>query len=75
MAASTIAPTAPSAPASVGVAIPMKIVPSTRKISTIDGTMPQSTRFHSAQPRNVRASIGSGGTSFGRNSDTIRMKP
>ena len=50
MAASTIAPTAPIAPASVGVARPRKIVPSTRKIRTIEGTMPQSTRFQSAQP-------------------------
>ena len=63
-AASTIAPTAPIAPASVGVAMPRKIVPSTRKISTTDGTMPHSTRFHSAQPRSVRASCGSGGTNL-----------
>ena len=49
-AARTIAPTAPMAPASVGVARPMKIVPSTRKISTTEGIMPHSTRLHSAQP-------------------------
>ena len=63
--ASTIAPTAPMAPASVGVASPMKMVPSTRKISTSDGTMPQSTLEISAQPRSVRASSGSGGTLCG----------
>ena len=54
--ASTMAPTAPMAPASVGVARPMKMVPSTRKISTIDGTIPQSTLEISGQPRSVRAS-------------------
>jgi hypothetical protein len=42
--ASTTAPTAPMAPASVGVARPMKMVPSTRKISTTEGTMPLMTR-------------------------------
>ena len=35
--ASTSAPTAPIAPPSVGVAIPRKIVPSTRKISASGG--------------------------------------
>ena len=61
MAASTIAPTAPIAPASVGVANPRKIVPSTRKINTMDGIIPQSTFFQSAQPERVRASGGKGG--------------
>ena len=40
-AASAIAPTTPMAPASVGVASPRKIVPSTRKISPSDGMMPR----------------------------------
>ena len=35
---SWVAPTAPMAPPSVGVASPTRIVPSTMKISTIDGT-------------------------------------
>ncbi len=34
-----IAPAAPIAPPSVGVAMPMKIVPSTRKIRNSGGTM------------------------------------
>ena len=61
------------APASVGVARPMKIVPSTRKMRTTDGTMPHSTRLISGQPFRVRASGGSGGIAFGRNSDTAKM--
>ena len=66
MAASTSAPTAPIAPASVGVARPMKIVPSTRKISTSEGTMPQRHLLQaSAQPLSVRASGGRAGTSGG----------
>ncbi len=52
----------------------MKIVPSTRKISTIEGTMPHSTLLHSAQPRCVRASGGSGGTQSGRISATPAVK-
>ena len=71
-AASTMAPTAPIAPASVGVARPRKIVPSTRKISTSDGTMPHSTLRISGQPRSVRASGGSGGTDVGRKIDDAR---
>ena len=68
------APTAPIAPASVGVARPRKMVPSTRKISTSDGTMPQSTLAISAQPRSVRASGGSAGTRCGCRIETARMK-
>jgi hypothetical protein len=60
-AARAMAPTAPMAPASVGVARPMKIVPSTRKIRTTDGTIPRRTLRHSGQPDSVRASAGSGG--------------
>ncbi len=64
--ASAMAPTTPMAPASVGVARPMKIVPSTRKIRPSDGMMPRRHFFTSAQPRSVRASGGSAGTSCGR---------
>ena len=42
------------------------MVPSTRKISTSDGTMPQAHFQMSGQPRSVRASGGSAGTSCGR---------
>ena len=52
----------------------MKIVPSTRKISTSDGTMPQSTLAISGQPRSVRASAGSGGILCGCKIETARMK-
>ena len=62
MAASTMAPIAPMAPASVGVARPIIIVPSTTKISTADGMMPIRHFFQSAQPVSVRASFGTGGT-------------
>ena len=61
-----MAPTTPMAPASVGVARPMKMVPSTRKISPSDGIMPRRHFFHSAQPCSVRASSGSAGTSLGQ---------
>ena len=54
------------APASDGVASPMKIVPSTRKISPSDGIMPRRHFFHSAQPCRVRASSGSAGTALGQ---------
>jgi hypothetical protein len=52
----------------------MKIVPSTRKISTMQGTMPLSTRHQSAQPRWVSASSGSGGTRCGAKIETAAMK-
>ena len=54
------------APASVGVANPKKIVPRTMKMRRIEGTIPRMHRHASAQPRSVRASGGSGGTSPGR---------
>ena len=60
--ASTMAPTAPIAPASVGVVRPSIMVPSTTKISTADGMMPIRHFFHSAQPVSVRASFGTAGT-------------
>ena len=63
--ASTMAPTVPMAPASVGVARPMKIVPSTRKISTTEGTMPHRHFFTSGQPDSVRPSRGMPGTHWG----------
>ena len=61
-----MAPTTPMAPASDGVASPMKIVPSTRKISPSEGIMPRRHFLKSAQPRKVRASSGSAGTDFGQ---------
>ena len=61
-----IAPTTPIAPASVGVARPVKIVPSTTKISPAEGMMPRIAFLNSAQPFSVRASGGSAGTSFGQ---------
>jgi hypothetical protein len=65
-AARTHAPTAPTAPASVGVAMPKKMLPSTAKISSTGGTMACSTRRKSAKPRKVRASGGSAGAASGR---------
>ena len=68
MAAKIKAPTAPMAPASVGVAIatlmPGKppMLPSTVKIKMADGMMPRKHFFHSAQPCKVRASRGTPGT-------------
>ncbi|MCY1226799.1 hypothetical protein D9M72_390460 [compost metagenome] len=53
------------APDSVGVAMPSMIVPSTRKISTAQGMMPRRHLRHSAQPRSVRASGGTGGSQSG----------
>src|SRR5262249_625887 len=70
-AARGIAPTTPRAPASVGVANPMKMVPSTRKISPSEGMMPRRHFFHSAQPLSVRASSGRAGTSFGQRKLTM----
>ncbi len=57
-----MAPIAPMAPASVGVARPSIMVPSTTKISTAEGMMPIRHFFQSAQPVSVRASLGTGGT-------------
>ncbi|ODN68740.1 hypothetical protein A6302_03972 [Methylobrevis pamukkalensis] len=75
MAASTSAPTAPMAPPSVGVARPMKMVPSTRKISTSGGSSEVIDRRTSARPRSVRASGGSAGTSSGLKIEIRMMKP
>ena len=56
------APAAPTAPASVGVAIPAKMLPKTAKISNSGGTTTKRARRINGQPCNVRASSGSGGT-------------
>src|SRR3546814_17903940 len=48
ISAITIAPTAPIAPPSVGVATPLKIVPSTTKISASGGINTKDTRSASA---------------------------
>jgi hypothetical protein len=74
-AASAMAPTTPKAPASVGVARPMKMVPNTRKIRPSEGMMPRRHFFHSAQPLSVRASSGRAGTSFGHSTLTIATQP
>ena len=69
--ASTSAPTAPIAPASVGVAMAwsMKgrppIEPSTAKIKIAEGMMPRRHLPHSAQPCKVRALAGRPGTFCG----------
>ena len=59
------APVAPMAPPSVGVAMPRKIVPSTRKISASGGISTNITRRSSLKPRSVRASGGSAGADCG----------
>jgi len=69
-AAKAMPPNAPRAPASVGVARPMNSVPRTRKISTMEGNMPHSTRLIRAAPLSVRASSGKGGTHCGRSTTT-----
>jgi hypothetical protein len=60
------APVAPMAPPSVGVAMPRKMVPSTRKISASGGTSTSSARRASCAPDNVRADAGSAGAHSGR---------
>ena len=62
IAARTMAPIAPIAPASVGVARPSIMVPSTTKISTAEGMMPIRHLRQSGQPVSVRASFGTAGT-------------
>ena len=62
--AKSIAPTAPMAPASVGVAMAVlmpgkpPMLPSTVKMRTADGTMPRRHFLQSAQPSKVRADFG-----------------
>ena len=72
IAASTMAPTAPIAPPSVGVARPIRMVPRTRKIRASIGTMPTTTLRASAQPRSVRASSGRAGAALGQISVTTK---
>ena len=71
ISARMMAPLAPIAPPSVGVATPMKIVPSTRKISTSGGIRQVNTLSASAPPFSVRASGGSAGAASGLTMDTI----
>ncbi len=59
------APVAPMAPPSVGVAMPRKMVPRTRKMSSSGGTSAVSTRSSSLKPCRVRASAGSAGQELG----------
>ena len=79
MAARMKAPTAPIAPASVGVAIatlmPGKppMLPSTIKIRRADGTMPARHLRHSAQPTSVRPSLGTPGTCEGLMRDSMKV--
>ncbi len=72
MSASASAPVAPIAPPSVGVAMPRKIVPSTRKMSASGGISTKSTRATSFQPRSKRAWAGSAGASLGNTSVVAR---
>ena len=58
--AMTIAPNAPMAPPSVGVAIPRKMVPSTRKMSSKGGISVVSTRSSSLLPWVAGAVLGFG---------------
>ena len=67
----TIAPLAPIAPPSVGVATPRKIVPSTRKISTSGGIIDVNTLTTSFAPNSVRASGGHPGAAPGFTTETI----
>ena len=68
MAAKMKAPTAPMAPASVGVAMAVlmpgnpPMLPNTAKIKMADGMMPRKHFPQSAQPSKVRASLGTPGT-------------
>ena len=60
--ARTMAPIVPIAPASVGVARPIMMVPSTRKMSTAAGMMPQAHLTRRSLPNSVR---GTGGRASG----------
>ena len=65
MAASNIAPTAPKAPASVGVAMPAKIDPSTARIRNSGGIITSTTRRARSLRFFARASSGNAGAAFG----------
>ena len=71
--ASASAPTAPMAPPSVGVARPTRIVPSTMKISTSDGTIDTMQRTNSTPTLAVRTSFGSAGTFSGQTMLTMKI--
>ena len=79
MAASSMAPTAPMAPASVGVQMAVlmpgrpPMLPSTAKIKAPAGKMPRRHFFHSAQPMRVRAVLGTPGRSWGRTRDNTKV--
>src|SRR6476660_9174511 len=74
MIASASAPTAPIAPPSVGVASPTRIVPSTMKISTSDGTIDTMQRTNSTLILAVRTSLGSAGTFSGQMMLTMKIQ-
>ena len=63
--ANNSAPVAPMAPPSVGVAMPRKIVPSTKKINNNGGTKVAAACNAKRLPRRVRAARGSAGASVG----------
>ena len=66
IAVRTRAPTDPSAPASVGVATPAKMLPRTTRMRTSGGTSAVATRRASAPPRSARSSAASAGAACGR---------
>ena len=70
--ASTMAPTDPSAPASVGVATPAKMLPSTTTIRAKGGTSETMTRFNSSTP-SILISSGSAGATSGLANAIIAM--
>ena len=65
--ASRIAPTAPTEAASVGVAMPPRIEPSTARMSRIGATSTAISRRASARPRRACGSGGIAGDVFGKN--------
>ena len=64
-AARATAAVAPTAPASVGVAMPVKIEPRTARISSMTGATAMSSSLASRTPRIVRASSGRAGAASG----------
>ena len=65
-AASSMAPTAPIEAASVGVAMPPRIEPSTAKISSTGATSTCVSLRASAKPRGASGSGGIAGAAFGQ---------
>jgi hypothetical protein len=72
--ASASAPTAPMAPPSVGVARPTRMVPSTMKMSTREGTIETMQRRNKTPRLAVRTSLGSGGTLSGQMMPTMKIQ-